>query len=482
MPGMRYQPQGRLRLSPRPGSERGFFFAGGEYVNKAVQYERAFTAGVVQSGGPSGLAMDIASTSAQNGLTVASGIDFSLQSGGCTLIVVCEGITPGAGTSQGFIGPSGSNFFGYTGSGLPVITIGGTTHVTGPAAISENRTYVLAYSYLRGQIAKIYVDGVLVASAAPSAVGIDYQPTLFGHVQAASTHGRHRIYGAALFPRTVLSDEEVAGLSASLWQLFADPEEDDDFVLQAATGHSIIVTPASLLLGGGEVAMRVARRIGVQSAALALTGGNVALTASRKIAVQSAALGLSAGDVALRAARRLAVSPASLALQPGEALLRANRRLTVAPVSMAVTSGTIQFAYTPAPTAGSYVMAITPAALSLTGGNVGMRVTRRVSVAAATLNLSAGDVRLLAGYRMTVSPAALAMAGGQVLLRAARRLQIEPAQLAITGGAVTLRYSEQIEYARAPAGSGYSPQRVEVQSRPAQLGGHRPASTQRNNR
>jgi len=67
-------------------------------------------------------------------------------------------------------------------------------------------------------------------------------------------------------------------------------------------------------------------------------------------------------------------------------------------------------------------------------------------------------------------------------MRAARRLRVSPAVLALAGGNVQLRYISQIEYARAPAGAGFAPQRTAVSARPAQTGGHRPPAIQETTR
>lgn len=208
----------------------------------ASQISNIYTTGVTLTAGRLGLAMDIASTSAQNGLTVAAGIDLSLQTGGCTLIVVVDGITPGAGSAQGFIGPDTSNFFGYDTSGFPIIKAGGSTQATSSVALSTTVPNVIAYTYLRGQAAKIYLNGVLVANATPGSVGIDYKPTLFGHTTATSTHGRHRIYGAALFSRRMLDDVAVMALSANLWQVFA-PSPRQWLLDLGTTSQSFSYTP-----------------------------------------------------------------------------------------------------------------------------------------------------------------------------------------------------------------------------------------------
>lgn len=275
---MRYtQPQsGPVQIDWSNPLARGpvFAFTPAGSSNKGAQQANTYTAGVALSVGAAGVAMDIASASAQNGLTVAGGLDLSLQSGGCTLIVVCDGITPGVGGSQGFIGVSNSNFFGYNAGGFPLITVGSAIQATSSVALSATDINVIAYSYLRGQIAKIHLNGVLVASVTPAAVGIDYLPTLLGHVQAVSTHGRHRIYGAALFSRRVLDDSSVASISANPWQLFKSPQR----VMLAAVGGGGDAT--GILTSTLANAIMAASGITLNAGAFASTLDNATMTAS----------------------------------------------------------------------------------------------------------------------------------------------------------------------------------------------------------
>ena len=241
-----------------------------------------------------------------------------------------------------------------------------------------------------------------------------------------------------VFLEGVVSDAEARAWALNPWQQFAIPD-DDVYAIAALGGTTLPISPAALMLAGGNVAMRISRRVPVQPAAIQASGSNVAMRTSRRIALQSAQLQLAGADVALRASRKIGVQPAALAatgglvdlraarrvavsaadlvLQPGKAQLRSTRRLVVAPAVATLTGGAIEFVYTPAESGNSYSIPVAPAALTLTGGDVTMRITRRMPVTAAHLSLDAGQVRLIAARRQLVSPAHLALGGGDVMLR-----------------------------------------------------------------
>jgi len=283
--------------------------------------------------------------------------------------------------------------------------------------------------------------------------------------------------GLCVLLNTGVSRETARALSNNLWQMFAEPDDEDDFV-PAAVSRVLRVAPAQLALGSGQVGMRVSRRVRVQSSASAVAGGQVAMCAARRLVVQSAVLTVGAGPARMLAARRLGVQPAALVLGGQGLALRAGRRLPVAPAPLVLTGGQVVMQYAPALKPGEYTLTVDAAAMQLGAGQVGMRVTRRISVAPAQLEIAAGAARALVGRRLAVSPAPLVLAAGQTGIRAARRVHVQPARLVAAGGTVQLRYSSQIEYARAPAGAGYAPQRVAVTARPQQTGGHRPPAIQ----
>lgn len=274
----------------------------------------------------------------------------------------------------------------------------------------------------------------------------------------------------------VLTAGEARELSTNPWQIFA-AVDDDDFAA-APIARTLSVGRASLALEAGEVGMRVSRRVRVQPSALAIAGGQALLRASRRLSLQPAALAIGAGQSGMVAARRLGVQPAVLAVAGQGAALRVERRMQVAAAPLALVAGSVAMQYSPALAPGAYTLPVSAAAMRLTGGAVGMRVTRRMAVVGAPLQLAAGAVRALVGRRLVVTLAPLVIEAGPVSVRAARRVRVSAAQLVLAGGNVQLRYSAQVAYARAPAGAGYAPQRAAITVRPEQTGGHRPPAIQ----
>lgn len=367
-------------------------------------------------------------------------------------------------------------------------TSGSASVAASNAALEPGRLYSVVFGWDSGHF--MFINGLRQSGASPATfVTSNAGANTDINIGRRNTGGSHLDGSVALFAHI---DGAVDGAALSLdpWQMFEGGETD--YMVAAAVDRAIAVTPAALLLSGGDVAMRVSRRTAVQSAQLELASADVGVRASRKIDVQSAGVSFAGGQVDLRAARRFPVSAAEMVLQAGAAQLRAARRLVVAPATASLVGGSIELLHTPGESDSSYSISVTPAALVLGAGSVNMRIGRRIAAGPAALTLTAGDVRVLAARRLGVGAAALQAVAGQALLRATRLLPVSAAQLAITGSTVTLHYSSQVEYTRAPTGPGYSPRRVEVQARPAQtqtvagrtaqLGGRRPASIQRNNR
>ncbi|MGG7603544.1 LamG-like jellyroll fold domain-containing protein [Massilia sp. BKSP1R2A-1] len=422
---------------------------------------------------------------------------------------VHEGYICGRTTSAfdyGLTISAGSQRVQYTTAGSNAGAVWPAGSVAGQLKPIQGRPVPICGTFERGATpsTKLYVDGI-VGGTGTQTTSFQTGTNPFG-IGARGGTGQTAANGiyvgiVLIFKRTLLEDE-VASLSANPWQLFIEADDSDSVAPAAAS--SVAITPTVLLLGGGDVTMRVSRRVAVQAAQLQLAGANIGLRAARCVGVQPAALATTGGQVDLRAARRVAVSAADLVLQtgaaqlratrclpvtateivlqPGPVQLRAVRRLVVAPAVATLVGGSIEFVYTPSEEGNSYSIPVSPAALALTGGNVTMRVTRRIAAAPAALTLTTGDVRMLAARRLGVGAAVLQATASQILLRAARCLPVDAAHLVVAGGEVTLRYGSQVEYTRAPAGAGFSPQRVEVQARPLQPRGARPQERQRNRR
>lgn len=493
MAGMRYQPQGVARLDRGNPLLRGAqaILVGGMSVNLVTGQPLAVVGpGVASRFVPGGRA-DLfrknfyKSTESLDAIGTRDFREFWIG------VPSADLGARGSASTSGFLLGSGNNQTGIAGNIGSNNSQGGEgSHwgiVTDPAAWSRLSTanenlvpgaLTVLISQRRSDRMEAWRDGFLrrTVMQAPASItaselivgsfikNTDYWPASSDMVMAG------RLIGA-------WTPEQIRAFSANPWQIF-DAAEYDDLEVVQALGYTLGVERAELALSGGQVGMRVSRRLRAEPAALTVAPGAVALRASRRLVVAPAALEISAGNVALLASRRLGVAPAAMEITAGDAALRVSRRLSVVPAALAIAGGEVAMQYAQKPEPGSYVLDVSATAMTLAGGNVGMRVSRRLRVEPADLALSAGAARLLVGRRLLASPAALSMDAGVVGMRVARRLQVDAAAFVITPGTVTLRYSSQIEYARAPAGAGYSPQRVAVQSRPVQANGTRPPATQ----
>ncbi len=501
MGGMRLQPQGGARLNIAHSLAAALQFAYVPGVGDVTRKHAALTNPTLGASrfGRATRPLNAAPYPTFGTLDVKSTGSFSV-------VLVGDFASPSAYTAPllSLYSGNGGWKFGIAGGGVVGYTNFGVADYTGSTLV-DGLSGVLSMSCTINSSVRIFTGGNFRESITIGSMlsGSGASFTVGNRTGGTDIGSPSRVALALYFDRA-LTDAEHRLIATNPWALFADPTEGEVLGDSPPASNSLEVRPVALQLSGGEIAMRVSRRVLVQATQLQLAGADVAVRATRKMSMQPAVLSFASGQVDLRAARRVAVSAADLvlgtgaaqlratrrlpvtaaeiALQPGPVQLRAVRRLAVTPAVATLVGGSIEFVYTPAEEGNSYSIPVSPAALAFTGGNVTMRVTRKIAATPAALTLATGDVRMLAARKLGVGAAALQATAGRVLLRAARCLPVAPAQLLVVGGAVTLRYSSQVEYTRAPVGAGYSPQRVEVQARPAQLGGSRPASTQRNNR
>ncbi|MEG0041611.1 MAG: LamG-like jellyroll fold domain-containing protein [Massilia sp.] len=108
------------------------------------------------------------------------------------------------------------------------------------------------------------------------------------------------------------------------------------------------VLPAAMAITGGQVVGRVSRRLSVTPAAMAMTGRQVSMLyapnpalGSYTLPVSAAAMTLTGGNVGMRVSRRLRVEPASLVLAGGAVRMLVGRRLMVSPAGLQLTGGTV---------------------------------------------------------------------------------------------------------------------------------------------
>lgn len=416
---------------------------------------------------------------------------------------------------------------------------GGATEVNIPvpnsasaAAIGSVFDILVTHAFVGNtHVVSIYVNGVLAVTdtsrttALVDAVGT---PLTIGNRASDNARGWDGQIECAYVWDRVLSDSEAAQLSANRYQLFADPNDSDDvaavvlgsYKLTADAGlFSLSASPASLranrsmsVAGGAfsltvpSASLAVARRLQALTGSSVLSGTSAALAASRRLAAGAGALALSVAPVGLIAGRRLPVSGGAFgltgaaagmlasrrfglgaggfALAGSDAALRAARRLAGSTGTFSLGPASVQMVYQPVADPGGglpkYTLAAAPGSFGIVGVSALLRAQRQLQAAAGAALLSGSDARLAAGRRLPAESGGLSISGAPVAVMAARRIPAQAGTFDLLGVPAQLRYSAQIEYARAPAGSGYAPQRNEYQSRPATTSSPRPAATQRN--
>jgi hypothetical protein len=255
----------------------------------------------------------------------------------------------------------------------------------------------------------------------------------------------------------------------------------------------------SFTLTGNAATLRAGRKVSGTTAVINLAGGAAGLAASRKFAAAPGAFALAGAAASLRAARTVAAAPGTFAVVGSGAALRASRRTTGAPAAFALagsdarlsvarllaaaagaftlSGGAAQLVYSPV--VEGNVLFTETGQFVLTGSAVGMRVTRRLQAGPGSFALAGGAASIRCARRLAIDPGAFVVTGGAAVLRVARRLSLAPGAFDLVGNPAVLAYSSTIEYARAPAGSGYTPQRNEYQARPAQVGGARPPAVEK---
>ena len=397
MQGMRYQPQGRARLA-RNALAAGLVFLTVDPLAPASISGHAQTqqgVGFIRSVIADGLATSAGSSQNTSGVVVLPGtVRDALVGKPITVAWVCDGLPYSSNTqsfychrnasTQAFLVGAASNNFQYSVSGFSDVFLS-------PAGMASATRFALTAD---GETVRAYANGNSAAAAAtqlPGATAI--LPSILNRIGGARGVSAN-VAILAVWNRA-LSPEEVAQWQANPWQVIA-ADEEDEYVAAAQSGYALNVGAAALSLAGGQVGMRVSRR--------------------------------------------LQVAPASMLVAPSPVGMRASRRLPVAPVALALTGGVVAMSYTAKQDPNSYTLPVSAAAMTLTGGNVGMRVSRRLRVEPASLVLAGGAVRTLVGRRLMVSPAGLQLAGGQVTLRFSARgepfdiTKIHPSRLVIFEG------------------------------------------------
>jgi len=341
----------------------------------------------------------------------------------------------------------------------------------------------------------MYLDG------APQVLGSNGAGGIANNIVSADINIGRRGDGASYFTGQVSlfsyqrGTFDSASRSANPWQLFEDENDVDQFTAAAAPpkSHTLAADPGTFALSGAAASLRarrtlataageftlfgaatglrVARRIPGAAGEFALVGNPAVLRATRCLAAASASLVLAGTDVALRAARGLSASAGRFSMAGGAAQLIAARRLSAGSGSFAIVgpAALLVHAAAPAPGGPTYVLAATPGSFAVAGAPAPMVVSRRISSGAGQFAVSGPPAAIVALRRLIVAPGVFDIGAAATLLQVARRVPVGPGAFAVTGSNIVFKHSAQIEYARAPAGSGYTPRRYEYQSRPAQV-------------
>lgn len=279
-----------------------------------------------------------------------------------------------------------------------------------------------------------------------------------------------------------LSDDDTSLLTSSQnapFQVLDDLFDANDFdQAAAAKAYTLTAAPGTFGLSGAPASLRVTRALVGGNGSFSLTGSTATLRAGRKVTAAVGVITLSGALAALTASRKLTAAPGAYALQGADASLTVARRLAAAAGAFTLAGGDAQLVYTPI--APGQVIAAASGQFVLTGSAVAMRVTRRVHAQGGSFALAGAAAAIRYSGRMSAGPGAFAVSGAPAAMRAARWMMVAPGGYELVGSAAALVYGATVEYARAPAGSGYAPQRNEYQARPTQIGGARPEEIQRN--
>ncbi|MFC3457256.1 MULTISPECIES: hypothetical protein [Massilia] len=501
MAGMRYQPQGKLQLNRQhplasavrllslPGVQRGF---------DAVAQQAATTIGVKMLSTPDGVVGGFGAavgTGSTDRVTTGLAGDFPLSgrsyifrfrrngSGGGGLGRLFDKTSGGSGQFAMWYASRASICYGfYTGSTERNIDIPGTATTAAPGQdciLIVTHAYDGATSTINGYTGgqRVLTDSV-VAGALRDAPNT---PFTIGNRASDSARGWDGSIELAGVIDLVLSPDQATALSGGIYQVLANPYADDEDEAQPRS-YTLTAAAGAFAVAGSPAGLRVARRIVAAPAAFSLAGAAAALRAVRRLPVEPGAFALAGSVAGLRAARKFAAGSGVFSLTGSVATLVAARRLSAAAGSFAVVGQAATLVHTAAPAPGgpTYVLTAAPGSFALAGAPAMLIAARRIAGGPGTFVVGSAPAGMTILRRLAAAPGAFEVAGSAVLLRVGRRLLAAPGVFMVAGSDVVFRQSTQIEYARAPAGSGYAPRCQEYQSRPAQVStGGRPAATQK---
>lgn len=477
---MRYQPQGVWRLAPlyraimaggwlaQPG---GYYSIGPASLTAMTRFEAIRSTGAMPGGGWALSANAGTDTGAAASLAIGSApVRNNFTFAGVFRVRATQGAGVGArsNTNDILLWRNGTAY---------AIRINGATF-TGPTLPLNT---VLHY-VLSSTPAGIYlcVNGVEILSAAASSSSVDTGVGVEVYEDSRGGGAMDLDAGLCVLLNTGLAREAARSLSANLWQMFAEPEEDD--YVSAAQSYFLSAGVGSFSMSGAAVPLRATRRLGADVGQFTYLGANSRLLAQRRVAAMAGEFSVNLSTVRGIVSRRLTAGTGSLALVAPSASLRVARRLSAAPGALDIAGSAVGMIYTQADERQGYTLTAAAGSFGLTGADAALRAQRRLVAGSGAFSLLGAAARIALGRRLVGAVGGLTLQGNPAVLRAARRVPVGAGDFGLVGTDAQLRYSAQIDYAPAPAGPGYSPQQRYSESRPAATSAPRPPATQRNYR
>lgn len=235
-------------------------------------------------------------------------------------------------------------------------------------------------------------------------------------------------------------------------------------------------------LAAAAAVMRASRRIAAIPAGVSTIGAAVGLRAGRRLPAALGGFDLGIAGAQLLVSRRLSAAVGAHAFSGNGTSLRGARKLAAGGGTFSMAVRPVDMVYVPGEAKQEYVLVAAVGTLELAGSIAALRARRGIVTGAGMVSSAGSGVRLVAGRKLVSTSASFALQVSAAALRASRRMSAELGVFNGAGSDVQLRYSAQIDYASAPAGPGYVPQRRYNESRPAATSSPRPAAIQRNYR
>lgn len=524
MAGMRYQPQGLLRINrdnpiTRTLSYASAVGAGGPDIATTV-------GSITKTVGRSG----IADAMSPGNYKVARNPKVGTAAKGTIVVAHNSTVLPPSGPTYSHVlastAPSGSQnclllMLGNGNGWLQFRVYGGTTGTADGAAdttlvLNDGKPHVTVATYdmAAGGALATYVDNVNTSSGThPTAITQSANLTI-GHSRDTFWGDFQGNITAFLVFDSVLTRAEIAKISANPWQVFAAPEDDDE-IFTAGGGEGISITSAwteqgdTVSISAASAATAAASWMESPEVTAIAASVRATATAGWTEATESTAI---AASVTASAAIAWSEQPESVSVAASVRVnAAANWSESSEVTAIAGTIGsdtTVSAAWTEAPevTAVAASVAISATAAwseaaestaistsvgdSIAAGAAWVEASESfAALATVRIDASAGwaEQADTSGFSAQVlASAGIGWAESSETMAAAVTVQATPvAAIAWTerGESFALIvHSESQVYARAPDGNGYSPRRNEYQSRPTQAATSRPPVIQRNNR